>query len=73
MFLSIIKTFYNTSIFNIFLFKYKEIYSYACEKRKNNKEGVLCLKINYNIISYTAFLFILFDFQFGELSNYKNQ
>ena len=25
----------NTSLFNIFLEKYKEIYSYACECRKN--------------------------------------
>ena len=25
----------NTSLFNVFLNKYKEIYSYACECRKN--------------------------------------
>ena len=29
--------------------------------------------MKYNIISYPIFLFILFDFQFGELSNYKDQ
>ena len=61
----------NTSIFNIFLEKYKEIYSYACEYRKNNKEDVLCVKIKYNIESYPTFLFILFDFQFPELNHYK--
>ena len=61
----------NTSIFNILLSKYKEIYSYACECRKNNKEDVLCVKIKYNIVSYPVFLFILFDFQYSELYKHK--
>ena len=65
----------NTSIFNIFLNKYKEIYSYACECRKNvpKNEDVLCLKIKYNIISYPQFLFFIFDFQYSELINNKDQ
>ena len=63
----------NTSIFNIFLSKYKEIYSYACECRKDHKEDVLCLKIKYNIVSYPLFLFILFDFQYTELAKYKEK
>ena len=35
----------NTSIFNLFLSKYKEIYSYVYEYRKNlpKNEDVLCL------------------------------
>ena len=60
----------NTSIFNLFLSKYKEIYSYACECRKDKKEDVLCLKIKYNILNFPKFLFILFDFQYSELSKY---
>ena len=65
----------NTSLFNIFLAKYKEIYSYACECRKNlsKTEDVLCLKIKYNIISYPQFLFLIFDFQYSELKNKKEQ
>ena len=65
----------NTSIFNIFLDKYKEIYSYACECRKNlpKNEDVLCLKIKYNIISYPEFLFIIFDFQYSGLVDYKEK
>ena len=51
----------NTSMFNLFLEKYKEIHSYACECRKQNKEDVLCVKIKYNIESYLTFLFLLFD------------
>ena len=61
----------NKSIFNLMLEKYKEIYSYACECRKNSKEDVLCLKIKYNIESYPEFLFILFDFQYSELVKNK--
>ena len=61
----------NKSIFNLMLEKYKEIYSYACECRKNEKEDVLCLKIKYNIESYPEFLFILFDFQYSELVKNK--
>ncbi len=36
----------NTSLFNVFLNKYKEIYSYVYECRKNipKNEDVLCLK-----------------------------
>ena len=45
----------NTSIFNLFLSKYKEIYSYACECRKDKKEDVLCLKIKYNILNFPKF------------------
>ena len=63
----------NTSIFNLFLSKYKEIYSYACECRKDKKEDVLCLKIKYNILNFPKFLFILFDFQYSELSKYKEK
>ena len=51
--------------------KYKEIYSYTGECRKNAKEDVLCLKIKYNIKSYPDFLFILFDFQYTELVKHK--
>ena len=35
-------------------------------------EDVLCLKIKYNIISYPIFIFFLFDFQYPELSSFKN-
>lgn len=65
----------NKSIFNIFLEKYKEIYSYACECRKNlpKKEDVLCLKIKYNIISYSDIIFLLFDFPYSELNKHKNK
>ena len=64
----------NTSIFNLFLSKYKEIYSYACECRKNlpKNEDVLCLKITYNILKYPEFLFLLFDFQYQDLVRYKD-
>ena len=61
----------NNSIFNLMLEKYKEIYSYACECRKETKEDVLCLKIKYNVESYPEFLFILFDFQYSELVKNK--
>ena len=65
----------NTSLFNVFLNKYKEIYSYACECRKNvpKNEDVLCLKINYNIVSCPNFIFLIFDFQYSELKNNKAQ
>ena len=63
----------NASIFNLFLEKYKEIYSYACECRKDNNEDVLCLRVKYNILSYPVFLFLLFDFQYNELTNYKDK
>ena len=65
----------NTSLFNVFLNKYKEIYSYACECRKNvaKNEDVLCLKIKYHIISYPNFIFLIFDFQYSELKNNKAQ
>ena len=63
----------NTSLFNLFLEKYKEIHSYACECRKQNKEDVLCVKIKYNIERYPTFLFLLFDFQFSELNRYKDK
>ena len=65
----------NTSLFNVFLNKYKEIYSYACECRKNvpKNEDVLCLKIKYNIISYPNFIFLIFDFQYTELNKNKAQ
>ena len=45
----------NKSIFNLFFDKFKEIYSYACQRRKKVKEDVLCLKIAYNIESYPEF------------------
>ena len=61
------------ALFNLFLEKYKEIFSYSCECRKNNKGDVLCVKIKYNIESYPTFLFILFDFQFSELNLYKDK
>ena len=64
---------HNKSIFNLMLEKYKEIYSYACECRKNAKEDVLCLKIKYNIESYPEFLFILFDFKYSELVKNKEK
>ena len=65
----------NTSLFNVFLNKYKEIYSYACECRKNvpKNKDVLCLKIKYNIVSYPNFIFLIFDFQYSELKNNKAQ
>ena len=62
----------NTSIFNILLSKYKEIYSYDCHCRKNKNEDVLCVKIKYNILNFPKFLYILFDFQYHELNNYKS-
>ena len=43
------------------------------ECRKNNKEDVICVKIKYNIESYPIFLFLLFDFQFSELTQYKDK
>ena len=65
----------NTSIFNLFLSKYKEIYSYVYEYRKNlpKNEDVLCLKIKYNILKNQVFLFLLFDFQYSELERYKDK
>ena len=60
-------------MFNLFLEKYKEIHSYACECRKNNKEDVLCVKIKYNIESYPIFLFLLFEPQFSELNRHKDK
>ena len=62
------------SIFNLLLSKYKENYSYACDCRKNlpKSEDVLCLKIKYNIISYPLFIFLLFDFEYPELSSFEN-
>lgn len=62
----------NSSIFNILLSKYKEIYTYDCECRKNNNEDVLCVKLKYNIVSYPIFIFILFDFQYSDLVKNKN-
>ena len=62
----------NKSIFNLMLEKYKVLYSYACECRKNEKEDVLCLKIKYNIETYPEFLFILFDFQYSDLVKNKD-
>ena len=62
----------NKNIFNLMLEKYKELYSYACECRKNEKEDVLCLKIKYNIETYPEFLFILFDFQYSDLVKNKD-
>ena len=65
----------NTSLFNIFLNKYKEIYSHTCERRKNlpKNEDVLYLKIKYNIVSYPNFKFFVFDFQYSELKSDKTQ
>ena len=65
----------STSLFNLFLSKYKENYSYACECRKNLPKGedVLCLKIKYSIISYPIFLFLLFDFHYYELLTFKEK
>ena len=64
-----------TSLFNVFLNKYKEIYSYACEYRKNvpKNDDALCLKIKYNIVSYPNFIFLIFDFRYSELKNNKAQ
>ena len=64
----------NTNLFNIFLNKYKEIYSYACDCRKNlkNSEDVLCVKIKYDINIFPTFIFLLFDFQYNDLINYKD-
>ena len=64
----------NKSLFNIFLNKYKEIYSYACDCRKNlkNSEDVLCVKIKYNITEFPIFIFLLFDFQYSDLYKYKD-
>ena len=64
----------NTNLFNIFLNKYKEIYSYACDCRKNlkNSEDVLYVKIKYDINIFPTFIFLLFDFQYNDLINYKD-
>ena len=45
----------NKSIFNLFFDKFKEIYSYACQRGKIEKEDVLRLKVAYNIESYPEF------------------
>ena len=37
-------------IYKIFQKRYKELYTYDCECRKNSKEDVLCTKTKYNII-----------------------
>ena len=58
-------------IYNILLKRYKELYTYDCECRKNSKEDVLCAKIKYNILSYKI-LFVLFDMTFSDLTNYKD-
>ena len=56
----------NTRIFNLLLSKYKEIYSYASECRKNltKNEDILCLKIKYNILKYPVFYFYYLIFYF---------
>jgi len=59
-------------IYNILLKRYKELYTYDCECRKNSKEDVLCAKIKYNILSYPKILFVLFDMTFSDLTNYKD-
>ena len=51
--------------------RYKELYTYHGECRKNTKEDVLCAKIKYNILSYPKILFVLFDMTFSDLTNYK--
>ena len=59
-------------IYNILLKRYKELYTYDCECRKNTKEDVLCAKIKYNILSYPKILFALFDMAFSDLMKYKD-
>ena len=59
-------------IYNILLKRYKELYTYDCECRKNTKEDVLCVKIKYNILSYPKILFVLFDMAFSDLMKYKD-
>ena len=59
-------------IYNILLKRYKELYTYDCECRKNSNEDLLCTKTKYNIISYPKILFVLFDMAFSDLLNYKD-
>ena len=62
----------NTRLFNLIFDKYKEIYSYDCDCRKNEKEDFLCVKRKYNNVSYPSFLFLLFDFQYSGLTKYRD-
>ena len=61
------------NIFNIILKKYKEIYTYDCDCRKGSSEDILCTKVKYNIISYPKILFVLFDMNYKDLYENKNQ
>ena len=51
--------------------KYKEKLSYDCECRKGKSEDLLCTKIKNNILSYPTFIFVLFDMNYEELEQYK--
>ena len=51
--------------------KYKEKLSYDCEFRKGKSEDLLCTIIKYNILSYPTFIFVLFDMNYEELEQYK--
>ena len=65
----------NTSFFNIFFDKYKEIYWYIFDNRKNlpKNEDVLYLKVKYNLISYPEFLFLIFDLKYTDLANHTHK
>ena len=55
----------NIYLYNILLKRYKELYTYDYECRKNSNEDVLCTKTKYNILSYPKILFALFDMAFS--------
>ena len=55
----------------LFMSKYKEKLSYDWECRKGKSEDLLCTKIKYNILSYPTFVFVLFDMNYEELEQYK--
>ena len=65
--------FKENKIFNIFLNKYKEKYSYYCECKKNNLDNYQSTVIKYNIIDYPQFLFIIFDSDYEGLKKNKDK
>ena len=62
---------YNKNLFNIILERYKVINSYDCECTKNSNEDLLCNKIQYKIVKFPIFIFILFDFNCEDLKKSK--
>ena len=61
-----------THIFNNWLTRCKEKYTYDCKCRKNSLEDLLCTKVKYNIESFPYYLIALFDMAYSELEKYKD-